>query len=173
MVSDSGFEALMSEHHGEIYRYLARLTGRGSDADDLSQETFLRAFRAFRGLPDGANRRAWLFTIATNLARNHFRAQKRRRLAYAAVRVTTSDHDAADPARSAISRQQGAAVEAAVDRLPLRQRLAFVQRKLHGLDYDAIGQSLGCSVQTARAHVFQALRKVRQSLEVAGLAVEE
>jgi DNA-directed RNA polymerase specialized sigma24 family protein len=43
--------------------------------------------------------------------------------------------------------------------------LAFLQRKVHGLDYEAIGQSLQCSAETARAHVFQALRKVRRALE--------
>lgn len=154
----------MSEHHGEIYRYLLRVTGRATDADDLSQETFLRAFRAHRGLPADANRRAWLFSIATNLSRNHFRAQKRRRLAYAAAREVASDVDGADPASRTISREAEAVIEAAVSNLPLRQRLAFVQRKIHGLEYETIGASLHCSAETARAHVFQALRKIRKVL---------
>ncbi len=47
VVSDEGFQYLVVEHHGEIYRYLVRITGRSTDADDLSQETFLRAFRAY------------------------------------------------------------------------------------------------------------------------------
>ena len=155
----------MSEHHGEIYRYLLLVTGRGSDADDLSQETFLRAFRAHRSLPPDANVRAWLFTIATNLSRNHYRAQQRRRLAYRAVSATASEVDGAGPDGMTISRETGARVEAIVARLPLKQRLAFVQRKIHGLDYDAIGASIECSAETARAHVFQALRKIRQGLD--------
>jgi len=155
----------MSEHHAEIYRYLLRATGRASDADDLSQETFLRAFRAHRSLPPHANVRAWLFTIATNLSRNYYRAQSRRRLAYAAVSVTLTETDGAGPDRMTISRETGARIEAVVSRLPLKQRLAFIQRKIHGLDYDAIGASLKCSADSARAHVFQALRKIRQSLE--------
>jgi RNA polymerase sigma-70 factor, ECF subfamily len=88
VTGDSVFEHMITAHHGEIYRYLRRATGRASDADDLAQETFLRAYRAYRTLPPDANARAWLFTIATNLSRNHFRAQKRRRLAYAAVAAT-------------------------------------------------------------------------------------
>jgi DNA-directed RNA polymerase specialized sigma24 family protein len=59
-------------------------------------------------------------------------------------------------------------VEAIVRGLPLKQRLAFMQRKLHGLDYGTIGQSLGCSAESARAHVFQALRKIRQALDGQG-----
>jgi RNA polymerase sigma-70 factor, ECF subfamily len=164
VTGDSVFEHMITAHHGEIYRYLRRATGRASDADDLAQETFLRAYRAYRTLPPDANARAWLFTIATNLSRNHFRAQKRRRLAYAAVGATLSETDGLSPEGEIFGREVGAAVELAVSRLPVKQRLAFLQRKVHGLDYEAIGRSLECSAESARAHVFQALRKIRQAL---------
>jgi RNA polymerase sigma-70 factor (ECF subfamily) len=164
-MSDRTFEALMSDHHAEIYRYILRVTGRRQDADDLSQETFLRAFRAHGTLPPDANARAWLFAIATNLTRNHFRSQKRRRLAYSAVVTETREADHERPDGVTFTHEIGAAVEQVVVGLPLKQRLAFLQRKAHGLDYEAIGKSLQCSAETARAHVFQALRKVRRALE--------
>jgi len=164
---------MVAAHHAEIYRYLLRTTGRTSDADDLSQETFLRAYRAYRSLPEDANARAWLFTIATNLARNHFRAQKRRRLAYSAVSEALSEADGTGPEALALGRQVGEAVEATVGRLPLKQRLAFLQRKIHGLDYDTIGRNLHCSAESARAHVFQALRKIRQALDGHQLSQKE
>ena len=75
------FETVVEAHHAEIYRYLVRVTTRPSEAEDLSQETFLRAYRAYRVLTPDANVRAWLFTIATNLTRNHFRTEGRRRSA--------------------------------------------------------------------------------------------
>jgi RNA polymerase sigma-70 factor (ECF subfamily) len=165
VMGDRTFEALMSDHHAEIYRYVLRVTGRRQDADDLAQETFLRAFRAHRTLPPDANSRAWLFAIATNLTRNHFRSQKRRRLAYAAVVTEVRETDHERPDTVTLSQEIGAAVEHVVSGLPLKQRLAFLQRKVHGLDYEAIGRSLECSAETARAHVFQALRKVRRALE--------
>ena len=164
-MSDTSFETLLAGHHGEIYRYLLRVTGRRGDAEDLSQETFLRAFRAHRTLPEDANARAWLFAIATNVFRNHYRAQKRRRLALAAMSETTSGVDGAGPDRAMISRETGQRIATLVSRLPLRQRLAFVQRKIHGLEYEAIGASLRCSPESARAHVFQALRKIRLGLD--------
>jgi RNA polymerase sigma-70 factor (ECF subfamily) len=171
-MSGDRFESMVSAHHGEIYRYLQRVLGRADDADDLSQETFLRAYRAYRSLPEGANVRAWLFSIATNLTKNHFRSESRRRLAYGAVRA--SSPVAVDPAAEAelISRETGALVDGVIQHLPLKQRLAFTQRKIHGLDYEAIGQSLGCSAETARAHVFQAVRKIRQKLDGQGLLSE-
>ena len=80
-MSGDEFEAVIAAHHEEIYRYLIRVTTRSCAADDLSQETFFCAFKAYRSLPPDANVRAWLFSIATNLCRNHFRAEKRRHLA--------------------------------------------------------------------------------------------
>jgi RNA polymerase sigma-70 factor, ECF subfamily len=158
------FEAAVETHHAEIYRYLLRVTSRRMEADDLSQETFLRAFRAWDRLGPDANVRAWLFAIATNLARNHFRTESRRRRAYAAVGDVRSERDAASPEAESRYRETRALVERVVDGLPMKQRLAFVLRKLHDLEYDAIGESLECSPDSARAHVFQALKKIRVSL---------
>ena len=58
------FDAVVSAHHEEILQYLRRVIGQAGDAEDLSQETFLRAYRAFGGLPKGANVRAWLRRVA-------------------------------------------------------------------------------------------------------------
>jgi RNA polymerase sigma-70 factor, ECF subfamily len=159
------FDALVEGHHGEIHRYLTRVTRRRAEADDLAQETFLRAYRTWRALPEDANVRAWLFTIATNLARNYFRGEKRRARAHDSVKAaaTEQSHDTADGALAFT--EALTLVEDVVDGLPFKQKSAFVLRKMHELDYVAIGAALGCSSETARAHVFQALRKLRQSLD--------
>jgi RNA polymerase sigma-70 factor, ECF subfamily len=172
-MSREAFESVVSAHHGEIFRYLQRVIGRAGDADDLSQETFLRAYRAYGSLPGEANLRAWLFAIATNLAKNHFRSETRRRRAYWEMRASMRETVEAAPEAELVSRETGALVEGVVRRLPLKQRLAFTQRKIHGLDYEAIGRSLSCSAETARAHVFQAVRKIRQALDGHGLLPEE
>jgi len=158
------FETVVAAHHAEIYRYLLRITWRSSDADDLSQETFLRAYRAWDALDGGANVRAWLFTIATNLARNYFRSEGRRRRAYAGVGDVRTDVDPASPEDERRFHETRALVERVVDGLPLKQRVAFVLRKLHDLEYEAIGRSLECSPESARSHVFQALKKIRHGL---------
>lgn len=159
------FETVLEAHHAEIYRYLRRVTARTSDADDLSQETFLRAWRAYRALAADANVRAWLFTIATNLARNHFRAERRRRNAHAAVRAVRVETDGAQPDGEAVFNETRVRLEQVVATLPVKQRMAFVLRKIHDLDYEAVAQSLNCSAESARAHVFHALRKIRRELE--------
>jgi RNA polymerase sigma-70 factor (ECF subfamily) len=166
------FETVMEAHHAEIYRYLLRVTTRPSEADDLSQETFLRAYRAYRALAPDANVRAWLFTIATNLTRNHWRSERRRRSAHAAFREASPEHDGADPEGASRFNEARARLEAAVHALPLKQRVAFILRKIHEFDYDVIADSLQCSAESARAHVFQALKKVRRGLSDCDLVTE-
>ena len=171
-MGDDSFEAIVAAHHGEIHRYLARMT-RGSDADDLSQETFLRAFRAHRALPASANVRAWLFAIATNLYRNHVRGEVRRRLAHTAAGNDGSAADPGWPEGVALFKEASARVDEIIAELPLKQRLAFTMRKIHELEYEAIGDGLHCSAESARAHVFQALRKIRRGLDdLAGVSTE-
>jgi RNA polymerase sigma-70 factor (ECF subfamily) len=166
------FETVMEAHHGEIYRYLLRVTSRPSEAEDLSQETFLRAFRAYRVLSPDSNVRAWLFTIATNLMRNHWRSERRRRLAHAGFRDTRPQPDGADPENESLFNEAWVRLDRVVRHLPLKQRVAFVLRKVHEFDYDAIAENLACSTESARAHVFQALKKVRRGLSDRDLATE-
>ncbi|MGH7857464.1 MAG: RNA polymerase sigma factor [Candidatus Binatia bacterium] len=162
---DAGrFDTLVAKHHGEIYRYLCRATAKPGGAEDLTQETFLRAYRAHRTLPDDANARAWLFTIASNVAKNHGRSESRRLRAHAVVRESRSETDGAGPESETLFNEARTVLAAAVAGLPLKQRLAFTLRKVHDLDYEAIARSLDCSADSARAHVFQALRKIRRSL---------
>jgi len=165
VMSDRTFEALMSDHHGEIYRYILRVTGRRQDADDLSQETFLRAFRAHRSLPPDANARAWLFAIATNLYRNHVRGEVRRRRALTTASIDGWGAAPGWPEGEAMRNETSARIDRIVGELPFKQRAAFTMRKMHELGYEAIGESLHCSAESARAHVFQALRKIRRALD--------
>ena len=171
-MAEDPFDGIVAAHHAEIFRYLRRVTRGAAEADDLSQETFLRAYRAYRSLGPEANVRAWLFAIATNLARNHFRSEKRRRTAHATVRDTG---DAADrgPEDETMFEETRTQIDRVVAALPLKQRLAFTLRKVHELDYEAIAQSLRCSADSARANVFQALRKIRLELEGATLRAPE
>ena len=167
------FETILEAHHAEIYRYLRRVTSRAAEADDLSQETFLRAYRAYRALPSDANVRAWLFAIATNVFRNHLRSERRRRAAHDTVRATRRELELDGPEAEAVAGEVRTLTETTIRGLPLKQRLAFTLRKMHELDYEVIGQSLDCSPESARAHVFQALRKIRTTLNGHALPMTE
>ena len=155
------FDRLLQRHRAEIAAYLRRLMGDATEAEDVAQDTWLRAHRAFGRLPPDANARAWLYRIATNRART---ALKKRG---GAVRRTSAVELDALPARrvdptDALMLQ---AVARAVGRLPVKQRAALVARRFHDLSYEEIGVSLGCTAESARANVYQAVRKLRDWLE--------
>ncbi|MDP6372419.1 MAG: RNA polymerase sigma factor [Vicinamibacterales bacterium] len=157
------FGDLIDAHQAELMRYLVRLSGNRADADDLFQETFLRAFRAFRRLRARSNHRAWLYRIATNVFLNHRRAAGRRRETslgrdFEAWFGSTAQSDAV----------ASLTLRRVVEALSRRQRSAFLQRNLQGRSYTDIGASLGCSATTARAHVYQAAKRVRRALTPRG-----
>jgi len=165
------FESLITTHSAAVFAYLWRLLRDEADAEDVLQETYLRAFRAYPRLrAEGhANPTAWLYRIATNTARTHQRRQAR------AVRRTAALDPAlvagsAGPAEVADRRQQWAAVAEAVEALPHQQRAALILRKYQELPYAEIARVLDCSEAAARANVYQAVKKLRQALAEAEAA---
>ena len=166
------FETLIERHHDEIYAYLWRLLRNAGAADaaleagDLAQDVFLRAYRAFGRLRRDSNHRAWLFKIATNCAYTALKQGRRR--ASRSVPLDDEAHQvqAAGPSpdQRAIADETLAQVEHAIAALPPKQRMAVVLRYVQELDYGTIAHALDCSQDSARANVYQALRRLRQEL---------
>lgn len=160
------FEELIGRHEREVYRFARRMTADPEDAADVLQETFLKAFRAFRKLPPDANHRAWLYRIAGRVAIDLARKKKSRRTTSIDVAVDFA-HGDGDPESQASARRLAESLAKVVHSLPQRQRIALVQRKYEGLSYEEIAATLGCNEQTARAHVYQAMTKLRRKLDPA------
>ncbi len=158
------FEELIDRHSAELYRYLWRLMRDPDDAQDCLQETYLRAFKGYAHLKSADSLRAWLYKIATNVARTH--GGRRARLL---ARTTELNDEMPAHGESAGGELAGAGrlteVLQMVNRLPYRQREALMMRKYQGLTYEEIGTVLGCSPTASRAHVYQALRKLRRQFE--------
>lgn len=155
------FERLVRRHRGEILAYLRRFLGGDLEAEDVAQDTWLRAHRAFDRLPADANQRAWLYRIATNRALTTLRRRRRTLGRSSEVEIeglptATVDLDAGVSLR---------AVGRAVAALPAKQRAALIGRRFQGLAYEELAVTLGCSAEAARANVYQAIRKLRVTLE--------
>lgn len=154
----TSFADLAERYQSEILRYLIRLLGNQHDAQDVCQDTLLRAHRAFPRLSPNANGRAWLYRIATNSARNAARQRTRQR-----ARVLHVDLDGL-PASGTVpeaQRERFRAVTRAVQELPPRQRAALMLRQFHDMTYDDIAACVGGSAAAARANVYQAIKKLR------------
>jgi RNA polymerase sigma-70 factor (ECF subfamily) len=148
-------DTLVAAHHGEIYRYLLLITGRVDDADDLSQETFLRAFKARRWPGHAPDLRSWLFAVATDLSRRRLRSRRPR-----------SPAPIEGEERGTSEGREQRAVATAINHLPLDRRIALTLRKLHDFDHEEIGRVLGCSSHSARDHVIRAFRTLARTRSV-------
>lgn len=160
------FDQLVASHSREIFHYLYRLLGQAQAAEDALQDAFLRALRAYKRLDDQSNTRAWLYRIAGNVARTQLKRDHRARDGHH-LHENLPD-SSPSVAQQVETRDRLREVSRAIQRLPHNQRSALILRKYQGLSYAEIGLALDCSPESARANVYQALRKLRRtfSLEV-------
>lgn len=167
------FETLIERYHDEIYSYLWRLLNGAEWADgaveaqDLTQEVFLRAYRAFGRLRHDSNYRAWLYKIATNCAytalkRGQRQAQRSVPLDDQVRQIPTRAEQSPD--QVVILDEELAVLREAIVALPPKQQTAVVLRHVQGLGYPEIAQALDCSEDSARANVYQGLRRLRREL---------
>ena len=165
MNSMPDFETLVEAHSAELFGYVWRVLRDTTDAEDCLQETFLRAYRSFARLRPDTQHRAWLYKIATNTARTHLKQRGR-----IAARTLDLDPDLQSDKSSPVDhvgqRQLIKAVARAVEALPDRQRAALIMRKYQELSYAEIAAALDCTEDSARANVYQALKKLRAQLGV-------
>ena len=159
------FDELVEQHSGEIFAYVWRLLRDVHDAEDCLQETFLRAFRSYGRVRTGTNYRAWLYKIATNTARSQWKRRKRSETSTADL---DPDLQAGEMSVADRAEQKAllAAVARAVENLPDQQRAALIMRKYQELSYTEIAAALECSEAAARANVYQAVKKVRQRIDI-------
>ncbi len=159
------FEQLVKMHSGEIFAYLWRLLQDNDDAEDCLQDTFLRAYRAYARLPDDANCRAWLYKIASNVAKDQFKRRGRQNHNPLDEEndAPTRDAPVADQVEERLTLKE---VHAAVDALPAKQRAALMLRKYQELSYGEIAETLDISEEAARANVYQGLKALRVRLSV-------
>ena len=155
------FSALFQRHYGAVRGFAYRVMLDGHAADDVAQETFICAARKLGSLRDGQAFVAWVFRIASNVARSHLRAQRshHRKLsaAEAAGPVTNDEGEPADePSIRAFD---------AMCSLPPKQREAVVLVILDGLSHREASLRLGCAESTVSWRIFCAKRTPRRKME--------
>jgi RNA polymerase sigma-70 factor, ECF subfamily len=150
------FAQLVERYWSRLYRWLYHLAHDRHQAEDLAQETFLKALGNLGRFEAGTNFRAWLFRIAHNLFANQVRASSRRR---APLPDDLPDPDQG-PADLACSRETLAELGRAVERLPTEWKAALLLRVEEGLSFRQIAGILDTTEETARWRVFKARRQL-------------
>lgn len=163
---DEAFRVLVERHSRAIYRSAYRITGNSADADDVVQETFLRAYRAAATFDARATFTTWLHRIAINCSLDLIDSRKRRD-----GRIDDAEDlsfvasTAATPDRIALGTEMQRAIAAAMAGLTGNERTAFVLRHFEGMPLEEIGQILGTRLNATKNTVFRAVKKLRQQLQ--------
>jgi RNA polymerase sigma-70 factor (ECF subfamily) len=165
--SDS-FRALVEEHSPMVFRVAYRMTGSEEDAEDVVQESFLKAHRSFARFDARSSFGTWIYRIAVNCAIDLIR--RRREGSAPSRRTEDGDFDPVDnlpsnappPDRDALSGQIHRSVAAALTRLSPLERAAFVLRHLEGMPIEGIASVLQSRPNAVKQTVFRAVQKLRR-----------
>src|SRR5437870_714549 len=165
------FCALVERHSRSVFRLAFRMTGNEQDAEDVVQETFLRAYKQLGRFESRAGFGTWLHRIAANCSLDLLRRQKRRDDRERAVEFDAEEFtpavlsDAPSPDQQVFHVEVRQKVESAMRELTPMERTAFVLRHFEGRSIEEIGNMLGAGPGAAKQSIFRAVQKMRRALE--------
>ena len=171
----TGFDEFYAMYHPHVYRFTLALAGDARDAEDLFQETWLRAVRAYSPVrEEESDAKAWLFAIAANAHKDSLRKKRVRRLFLLertrsmAARSVDADPGWDAPGRAPEDGEKRSDIRAclrrAISRLPGRERRVFVLKDIEGFKHGEISRMLGIPEVTVRTLLHRAVRRLRKDL---------
>ncbi len=166
------FDAIVRRHQRRVHRFLLMLLRDADEADNLTQECFLRAYQNLSSFRGDSSLETWLLRIAANLARDHARNRKtsfwKRLLGLddgadegPAVHIAAPD---ASPEQALLAREEVRAIWDIADNLSQQQRAVFLLRFVEEMELHEIAAALGLQVGSVKTHLFRALHTVRGKL---------
>ena len=164
----SAFNHIVDHYQSQVYNVAARTLGSRVAAEDVTQETFISAYKAISSFR-GGSLRAWLMRIARNQCYDHLRSIKRR--PESSLEEAIEDTGFAQPAsadslpeKRALAAELGRAISRAIRTLPLDQRITLLTIDVQGLSYEETAEALGVSIGTVKSRLSRARSKVRDLL---------
>jgi RNA polymerase sigma-70 factor, ECF subfamily len=170
-VTAEEFDAIVRRHQRRVHRFLLMLLRDSDEADNLTQECFLRAYQSMSSFRGESSLETWLLRIAANLARDHVR--NRRTSFWKRLLGLSDDGDGwaesvpapeASPERALLVREEVRAVWDAANQLSQQQRAVFLLRFVEDMELNEIATVLGLQVGSVKTHLFRALQTVRGRL---------
>jgi RNA polymerase sigma-70 factor (ECF subfamily) len=173
--SRAAFETLVREYEQQVLRLALHLTGSESDAEDIYQEAFLKAFRHIGNFRFECSFYTWIYRIVTNLCLDQMRRRKTRREDRSVVMnhsgeemdllaMVSDDRAYSNPARELERKLLGKRIQAALEKLTPRERMVFELKHYQGLRLRVIGEMLNTTEETAKNTLFRATKKLRTQL---------
>lgn len=163
------FEAIVRTYQRRVYAVALRMTRKHEVADDVTQETFVRAYKGLHGFELGRPLAPWLARIASNLSINYLTGVVKREQPLPEEnepsRQPVADSETSDPLKSLLSSDFIRALDVATDKLPAEQKAVFVLRVHEEMRYDEIADTLEISTGTVMSRLFRARVKLKEMLK--------
>lgn len=163
------FRLLVERHSRRLFHVAFRMTGNEQDAEDVVQESFLRAYRRLNQFDERASFGTWLYRIAANCSIDLMRSKGQRDKQTVEEEledpVLSLRASGPSPERSALSAEVRDKVAEAMNELSPVERAAFVLRHFEGMRMEEVGRAMGCQTNAAKHSVFRAVQKLRRALE--------
>lgn len=165
--NQEAFKVLVDRHSRSLYRLAYRMTGKAEDAEDVVQETFIRAFRQLSRFEARSNVSTWLYRIAFNCAVDFLRSRPRRESATEADVLERLAPAATGPTMDDLvyAGQIGERMQVALGDLSEKERAAFLMRHYHGCSIEEIGSTLGMKTNATKHSIFRAVKKMRVAMQ--------
>ena len=163
---------LVAEHADSVYRLAYRLSGNQHDAEDLTQETFMRVFRSLKSYQAGTFE-GWLHRITTNLFLDMVRHRGKIRMEALPEDYERVPGNDITPEQAYTEANLDPALQAALDELSPDFRVAVILCDVVGMSYDEIAETLGVKMGTVRSRIHRGRSQLRASLEAAAMTSEE
>jgi RNA polymerase sigma-70 factor, ECF subfamily len=171
----TAFEVLVRHYDQSVLRLAYHLTGSESDAQDIYQEAFLKAFKNLGSFRFECSFYTWIYRIVTNLCLDHLRKKTVRKEdapvavdgsgeEYSLLEQVADGRAGANPERDLMRRELGTKIGAALERLTPRERMVFELKHYHGLRLRTVGEMLNTTEETAKNTLFRATQKLRSAL---------
>lgn len=165
------FDLLVLKYQGRIAALVSRYVSDAGEVEDVTQEAFIKAYRALGKFRGDSAFYTWLYRIAANAAKNHLVAKGRRPGADATIEDAEAFDEggvlseSASPEALAMGGELAEVVESALNALPDELKAALMLREFDGLSYDDIADVLGCPVGTVRSRIFRAREAIDQRVK--------
>ena len=165
------FDLLVLKYQGRIAALVSRYVSDAGEVEDVTQEAFIKAYRALGKFRGDSAFYTWLYRIAANAAKNHLVAKGRRPGAHATIEDAEGFDEggllseSASPEALAMGSELAEVVESALNALPDELKAALMLREFDGLSYDDIADVLGCPVGTVRSRIFRAREAIDQRVK--------
>lgn len=169
---NTAFDLLVRKYQHKIAKLVGRYVRDHAEAEDVTQEAFIKAYRALRGFRGDSAFYTWLYRIAVNTAKNYLESRGRRPVSLdleleglEMLDGSESLREQATPERQLLTGEIATTIQQVLDLLPADLRMAITLREVEGLSYEEIAEVMDCPIGTVRSRIFRAREAVDEKLK--------